>query len=431
MKKRVQKIRISSLITVILLIVFQEVAIAQDSIIEDRIYRNSIKSVQLFREGWNLSYPVIELFGNAGLVLKFDDLSNEIRNYNYRIVHCKSNWMPSPLSENEYLDGLIQDQIDDYKFSFNTYTSYVHYTLALPNNNISLRLSGNYALIIYEGFDESNVAFVKRFMVSEKLVNVEANVTRPVLSIYRDNGHQINLEVNYGSFPLEDPYGDLKVAILQNGRWDNPITDLKPLFERSGLLVYDYQMENVFPAGNEYRWFDIKSLRYQSPYIKSIGYQAGEFIVTLFPEENRSGKVYFFDEDINGRFYIEVQEENNNDTDAEYVWTDFRFPVKEPAVTGNYYVFGALTNWEFSEQNRMNYDFESSAYTLRLFLKQGYYNYHIAFVEEGSQVADLSYAEGNHYETENDYLIFVYHYGTTSRYERLIGYQIINSLRRK
>ena len=36
--------------------------------------------------------------------------------------------------------------------------------------------------------------------------------------------------------------------------------------------------------------------------------------------------------------------------------------------------------------------------------------------------------EGNHYETENDYIILVYFHGTTSRYERLIGYQIANSL---
>jgi hypothetical protein len=339
--------------------------------------------------------------------------------------------LQSSLNETEYIDGLMQDQIDEYQYSFNTYTNYVHYSLNLPNNNISFRISGNYAILIFEDFNESRIALVKRFMVAEKLVNVEGNVSRPVLSVFRDNGHQINMNIHYGSFPLEDPYSDIRVTIIQNGRWDNPITNLKPLFNRDGILVYDYQMENVFPAGNEFRWFDIKSLRYQSPYIKSIDYEAEEFIVTLFPEENRAGKVYFYEEDLNGRFYIEVQEESNNDTDGQYVWTDFNFPIREPSVTGNYYVFGALTNWELSDKNRMSYDFDLSAYTLSLLLKQGYYNYQIAFVEEGSSHADLSYAEGNHYETENDYLIFVYHYGTTSRYERLIGYQIINSLRRQ
>ncbi len=431
MKKTVQHIKLKVFITVFLAILGFISLQAQDTIISERIYKENIKTIQLFREGWRLSYPVIDLYSEVNLILKFDDLSEEIKNYNYRIVHCDSEWRPTGLNETEYLSGMIQDQIDDYNYSFNTYTSYVHYTLNLPNQNISFRLSGNYAIIVYEGFDETNVAFVKRFMVTEKIVKVDANVTRPILSAYRDIGHQVNFNINYGSFRLEDPYSDIRVVIMQNGRWDNVITDLKPLFDRNGTLVYDYQMENVFMAGKEYRWFDIKSLRYQSPYIKSVDFDVDNFYVTLFPDEDRSNKVYFFEEDINGKFYVEVQEESNNDTDAEYVFVDFEFPTGEPAVTGDYYIMGELSNWQFTERNKMKYDFNSSSYKLRLRLKQGYYNYHIGFLEKGSEQADLSYAEGNSYETENDYLIFVYHYGTTSRYERLIGYQIINSLRRK
>lgn len=406
-------------------------AVAQDTIVEDRIYKDNIKSVQIFREGWRLSYPVIELNGNAKLALKFDDLSEGIKTYNYKIVHCDSDWRVSSLSESEYLDGLIQDQIDDYNYSFNTYTSYIHYTLNLPNENMSIRLSGNYAIIVYEDFDENNVIFVKRFMVYEPLVDVEAEVTRPILSSYRETGHQINLRVNYGSFPVEDPYGDIRVVVMQNGRWDNRKDNLKPLFVRSNALVYDNQNDLIFPAGNEYRWFDIKSLRYQSPYVKDISYEAGIYNVDLFPEENRSNKVYFYEEDINGKYFIEVQEESNNDTDAEYVYVNFEFPVEAPSLTGGYYIFGELTNWHLLEANKMEYDWDTKRYKLSLFLKQGYYNYHIAHAEENRSIADLSYVEGNNYETENNYRIFVYHYGTTSRYERLIGYQMINSLYRK
>lgn len=415
----------------IIWVLFQVNTSAQDTIIEDRIYKENIKSVQLFREGWRLSYPVTELHGNTKLILKFDDLSEEIKNYNYKIIHCDSEWRESGLSETEYLEGMIQDQIDDYDYSFNTYTSYVHYTLGLPNENLSLRLSGNYAVIVYENFDENDVVFVKRFMVYEKLVNVEAEVTRPILSAFRETGHQINLRVNFGSFPVEDPYSDIRVVVMQNGRWDNRLDNLKPLFVRNNALVYDNQNDLIFPAGNEYRWFDIKSLRYQSPYVKDINYEAGIYNVDLFPEENRANKVYFYEEDINGKYYVEVQEESNDYTDAEYVYVNFEFPVEAPSLTGGYYVFGELTNWDLHEKNKMEYDWNSSTYKLKLFLKQGYYNYHIAFAEQNSGIADLSYVEGNNYETENNYLIFVYHYGTTSRYERLIGYQLVNSLRRK
>lgn len=253
MSKTVQNKKLFLTLGMLLLIAIQPGLKAQDTIIEDRIYSKNIKSVQLFRDGWRLSYPVIELFSDLQLILKFDDLSDEIKNYNYRLIHCDSEWRQTNLSETEYIDGMLQDQIDDYAYSFNTYNNYVHYSLKIPNNNMSFRISGNYALMVYEGFDESNIVFVKRFMVAEKLVDVEASVSRPVLSMYRDIGHQINLNINYGSFPLEDPYGDIRVVIRQNGRWDNAIKDLKPLFDRNGVLVYDYQMENVFLAGHEYR----------------------------------------------------------------------------------------------------------------------------------------------------------------------------------
>ncbi len=61
-------------------------------------------------------------------------------------------------------------------------------------------------------------------------------------------------------------------------------------------------------------------------------------------------------------------------------------------------------------------------------MKQGYYNYEYGILKKGSDSVDLDLIEGNHYETENDYIILVYFHGTTSRYERLIGYQIANSL---
>lgn len=283
---------------------------------------------------------------------------------------------------------------------------------------------------MYEDFDDAKLLLVKRFMVTENLVDVDAFVSRPVLSLYRDIAHQINLKINYGSFPVENPYNDIQVFVMQNGRQDNIISGITPLFDKDNSLIYDDQTAIIFPGGNEFRWFDTKSLRYQSPYIQDTRYEQGHYHVYLFPEEDRKGQPYFFNEEINGKYFIEVQEETDNDTDADYTWVHFQLPMEEPSVTGNYYIFGALTNWKMNACSQMTYDYEAKTYRTQLFLKQGYYNYHIVFREEGSQKADLDYVEGNHYETENDYLIFVYFAGTMSRYQRLIGYQVINSLKR-
>ena len=90
-------------------------------------------------------------------------------------------------------------------------------------------------------------------------------------------------------------------------------------------------------------------------------------------------------------------------------------------------MIGALTNWQCNSLSQMKYNFNSSAYELDLLLKQGYYNYQFAYYNTFTNKVDIAYIEGNHYETENDYWVFVYYKSFSSRYERLIGVQIANS----
>jgi len=392
------------------------------------VFKDNIKTVNIHRDGWKLSYPIIDLNGPVNLLLSFDDLSNEIRNYYYKIIHCNADWTPSSLSESEYLDGFLQNQITDYQYSFNTYFKYIHYSLKLPNDDVQFKVSGNYAIVVYQDYNEDDVVFTKRFYVAETIVDVNANIKRPALSMYRDIGQEVDFTVNYGSFPVRDPYSDIKVTVLQNGRWDNAITTLKPLYDRNGILDYDYNMENVFMGGNEFRWFDFKSFRYQSPYIKDVAFKQDHFYVDLFPDATKEGQQYFFEDDINGRYYVEVQEENNNDTDADYAYVNFNLKMDPLPDNSAVYVMGELTNWIFNDHNKMTYNADSAGYILTLPLKQGYYNYEYGVMKKGNQNASLDATEGNHYETENDYIILVYFHGTTSRYERLIGYQIANSL---
>lgn len=398
--------------------------------IEDAVFKNSIYSVQLHRQGWKLSYPVMDLSGGIGLELSFDDITSDISNYYYRIIHCNFDWTPSNLTEGDYLDGYLPVQISRYELSFNTYYSYIHYSLELPNDDFGFLVSGNYAVFVFEDMDESRPVLVRRFMVSDAAVSVSASVNRPVLSMYRNSGHEVNFNIETGSFRVEDPYNDIKVAVLQNGSWIHSIQDLKPLYDRNGLLEYNYQMENVFPAGNEFRWFDIKSMRYQSPYVKSIEFRENRFNVTLFPDPVKSNGRYFYEEDLNGKYYVEIQEEQNDDTDADYVSVAFTLPWEAPAHDGEFYVTGSFCLPVYSEKNRMRYNFDTKSYELSMLLKQGYYNYRYEFLQNGVTAGDPSLTEGDYYETENDYIILVYYRGSSSRYDRLLGYQLANSLKK-
>ncbi len=396
--------------------------------VEEGVFRKSIASVMIHREGWRLSYPIIELNGDTRLEIRFDDLTNIVNNYSYKVIHCDHNWIPSLLNEYEYIDGLLQNQILQYSLSFNTYINYVHFKLTIPNEDINFKLSGNYALLVYEDFDEDRIAFIKRFVITETKAEVRSVVKRPMLNIHRNTGQETDFSIIHGNYPINDPFSEIHVKILQNGRWDNAIEDLKPLFTKDGILDYDYDMENIFNGGSEFRWFDIKSMRYQSPYIRNVIFKDGNFHAYLFPDEYRAGKQYFFEDDLNGKYYIEVQEQPNSDTDADYVYVYFSIPFDAPFIHGRLFVMGALTNWVFNQSNEMKYNFETKSYELVLLLKQGYYNYQYAFIPDNQKTADLSHTEGNHYETENDYIILVYHRPQNSRYDRIIGYQIFNSI---
>jgi hypothetical protein len=86
------------------------------------------------------------------------------------------------------------------------------------------------------------------------------------------------------------------------------------------------------------------------------------------------------------------------------------------------YVYGELSNWELSPENRMKYNPDTKAYEVELYLKQGVYNYRY-FVKGKKKPAEENYFEGTYSATENNYDILVYYRVPGEFYDRIIGYQ--------
>ena len=103
------------------------------------------------------------------------------------------------------------------------------------------------------------------------------------------------------NFIFLKPYTDIKVVIKQNNNEENKINDLTPIFVKNNVLIYDYDDENNFFAINEFRYFDIKSLRYFSERIKNIEHDPIDDInkVILFKDKSRSFDLYSIYPDIN------------------------------------------------------------------------------------------------------------------------------------
>ncbi len=403
--------------------------IETDTIIQDKIYKKTIKTVLLHKTDDKLSEPLLRTGYGETLVLSFDDLVSNIKDYYYTFVHCDAYWRPTDLQLFDYLEGLSYDQIENYQLSFNTNIDYVHYTLEFPNSNISLKLSGNYIIKIYEDFDENKLVLTKRFSIVDPSVQINAAIKKPIMSKYMEEGQEVAFTINTESYYINDPYNELKIILKQNSRWDNAITLTKPLFIRGNELSFEFHEQNVFSGDSEFRYFNIKSTRYKSQFVKEIEYIYPYYNIELFPDKARTFEVYFYNPEINGKYYVDVQEGQKIETDADYVKVFFTLPFDAPMIDGDIYILGALTNWTFTEENKMGYDFETKSYKKTLVLKQGYYNYLYAYVMKNKTSGDVSLVEGSHHQTENDYEIYVYHHKPGSRYDELIGYIKINSLK--
>jgi hypothetical protein len=401
---------------------------SQDDPLKDEVIDDRIKTVQLYKEGWSLSYPIIKISSDEKLVLDFDLMGNEPETYYYTYIHCDRDWKESSVFKSDYINGQTEDQIEDYKSSFNTKTNYIHYKLIFPNDRMSLMLSGNYIIKVYTTGNPDKPVMTKRFMISEETAAITANAHRPALTDSYNTGQQVDFTINFSGLRVNDPSRDISSVVLQNGKWFDARFDLKPDLVGNNELRYNSLMaKNIFPGGNEYRYFDTKSLYYQTEFIRKIDFVDDKYQIFLVPAENREFKPYFFQKDLNGKYYVAIKEGKNMDTDADYIYVYFTLPSKNKIEGGDMYVSGDLANWAFTAMNKMIFNQDKGEYQCSMLLKQGWYNYEYIFVKKGETSGEPSFFEGNHYETENDYLVLVYYRSPKDRYDRITGTMVAKS----
>ena len=390
----------------------------------------NIHTVQFFREGWDFSQPVYELGTDQRLLLKFDELSEGVTNFYYTITHCDSEWYPSRLVPSEYMEGFIENPVSDYAASMNTTVKYTNYLLAIPNGNVRLLLSGNYLLSVFDERNRNNPVLTRRFYVVEPVTEIRGEVKKSTFEGYKGRDQEIDFEVNYARFSMQDPRTEVKVVVMQNSRTDNCLTNLKPLFVRENQLSYDLSRENVFAGGNEFRNFETKNIRINGLGVANIEFVNPLYRITLRKDKVRRERDYRSEGDLNGRYLIKNDRVTDSDLESDYTLVRFSLEMETPMLGGEIYVLGGLTDWQCHELNKMKWNPEAKLYEATLLLKQGFYDYQYAYVENGSSLIDTNLLEGSYVETENDYQLFVYYRGFSSRYDKLIGYRTINSVKR-
>ena len=404
------------------------IAVAATPQVPDKIYADNIHNVKLNYAGNQLAYPIIKLNGADQLELNFDDLNAGVRNYSYTWQLCNADWTKTILSEFDYIKGFTQNRITTYRNSSIALVKYTHYMVTLPERSCVPSRSGNYLLKVFADGDTAKVVFTRRVLVIEEKATVGAQVQQPFNGQIFKTHQKIIFTVNLGSVNIVNAIQQVKVAILQNNRWDNAITSLKPTFIRQASLEYNSE-DIVFPGGREWRWLDLRSFRLQSDRVATATYNASSTDVFVKPDLDRTPQRLVYYKDYNGMFYNEISENVNYLWQSDFANTHFTFvPAGNQVIADkDVYLFGELTNYGMDNKAKMVYNAEKGVYETSLLLKNGYYNYDYITIDKKGGLPSYDLTEGNLWDTENSYTVLVYYRGINGRTDELIGIARVNS----
>ncbi len=389
------------------------------------IFSGAFKSLQTYPDGNLMAPPVINLGTSDRIKVEFDEMAEDSRYLRYRLVHCDADWTPSRLVESEYLDGFNLADIHDYALSESTFAHYVHYSLTVPNDEMAPSVSGNYLLQVFDEDHPDETLLQTRFMVSENSAGLESAVTSRTDIDYNRAHQQLSLVADLEGAGVDDPFNDLRLVIVQNGRTDNVATIDKPLRIGSRKAIYEHQPGLIFPGGNEYRRIEMVTVHFPARGIDHYEFAEPYYHAELTPDRPRAGARYEYDQDQSGRYVVHEFNADDSSIQADYVIA--HFTLEMPEMPGReVWLDGDFVQRRRDPDSRMVYSPSRGAYVKTIMLKQGLYNYqYLVTATDGSSAT--APIEGDNYETVNEYLLLLYHRPQGARTDRLIGASVIYS----
>lgn len=413
--------KVSRLIYLGIMLWMGHIAVAQ----QNTIFSNRIKTLMV-RVGDDLkASPIIRQGEDEHVEISFDELSHDYRRLAYKVEHCEADWQVSDqLIESDFLDGFGDDLlIPSVEQSMNTTVLYTHYAFRIPNEEVTLRLSGNYRVTIYDKDDDEATPLAYAYFSLAEQRAIPAMTISTNTDVDWNNQHQqVSMSVNFSKVNnVNNPVRQFKICVLQNNRWDSAVNPAATSVLPSSLL-WQHCSELVFPAGNEYRKVEMLDVNVPTmgvDYIRRINPYYHFFLYTDKPRRN-----YVYDEDQDGAYVIRSTGSNVS-SESDYIMVHFQLKMPE-RKDGRIVIDG---RWRSSDTDPdayiMLYDADTQSYVANLLMKQGYYNYMYLFESNnGEEHGALSTepVEGNYYQTENKYTAYVYFREPGGRTDRLLGF---------
>ncbi len=384
----------------------------------------NIRTLRLCVDGNADHLPVLQKGQNETLTVSFDDMTHEYRRYTYRIEHCDTEGNPSDeLFESDYVRATADEVvIDDYETSQNTTQLYTHYSFSLPNSQMRPLLSGNYCIVVStENEDGDPVEAIRTyFAIVDTKVSISPTCSTDTEVDWNNAHQQLSLRIDMNNLTLRDARTEVRTVVMQNRRLDNAKVNVPYTSQNGTVLIWDHSRNLVFTAGNEYRKMEILSTRYPGMHGEGVSWVPPYYHYTLFTDYPR--KNYLYDEDRNGLSVVRWEGNGDADTEADYVITHFRLETLPLPEGERLYVAGQWANTGFAPEYEMTYNHDEGAYTADVLMKCGYYNYmYLRTTPSAPTMGSTQPAEGDFYQTENEYDILVYYRPTGTRYWQLVG----------
>lgn len=380
----------------------------------------SIKSLRTYSSDYEDAFPIV-MYSEEGnknnLVIEFDIEAEYQPNLIIQFKFCDRNWTPyeSAFFANEGYNTA-------YSLWFETLPASIegadyHYSDSFPNYDVTFPFSGKWIYNITET-GNGNVYATGKFYVVKPELSMIGQITKDQLeNTSSDFGIYSRTNRVSAEFILPDELypGEVQfVEIVKNQVIEYPYIvgkneyDDNRYYEWDGSRRFKFAARDILP-GNEYRSTDFRDTR--------------RFFSAMFDAQidgTEISRIYTYGgRDLNGRSQLT----NFKDYESDYFFV--KFSIRPPEkIYNNIYLTGSFNNWQVLPQYRL--EEYSGLYEIDVELKRGRYDYlYVTGDEQGGTVTNINWnsLEGNFWETNNDYYIFLFYnppeYGG---YDKIIGF---------
>lgn len=386
-----------------------------------------IKSLKAYPAGNKTAFPVLDYSDTdpSKLKIEFDIKSDFEPNLLVVFRYCDSEWNPY---ESVFLENTGYDIDYNLKYQLlpNTVTGADYrFSAIYPNDDVNFQFSGKYKYYITDTQDTSKVYDEGKFLVVKPEIKLRADLSKDRIDDEIINPANLRktfrIEVDFIIKPDQDPSRVKKIEIIENHKVNQPIvisksktgTDYR-YFEWDAGSKFTFVARDIKPQ-NEYRQIDIRDpVKYSKPeaYAQYKGVDVSRFY-------DYGGRDY------NGGFVLMPF----RDDYADYLNIIFRLRLQDD-IPGRKFVAGPFTDWKVLPEYELTQNY-SGIYETNVKLKRGVYDYQYVTgdVVDGKVVnQDWQILEGNFWNTENNYHIFLY-YDTPEKggYDKINGYVELNS----